>query len=107
MNDPLNVFISKIDGFSSLAPAIQNEHLAYYLHSIGKVTFTASEIDALRAPLKLPAFNTAVRLSADSRKSRTKKNNRFVKAKKGYFLERRVFEELDNKYGRRPTAKAT
>lgn len=105
MENGLDAFISRVEGFSSLTPAVQNEHLAYYLHSIGKPALTAKEIDALRIQLKLPPFNTATRLSVESRASRGKKGSqRFVKANRGYFLERSVFEELESKFGNRPSA---
>jgi hypothetical protein len=107
MDGPLDAFVSRIQGFSSLLPPVQNEHLAYYLHSTGKEAVTATEINSLRAQLRLPQFNTANRLSIDSRTSRDKeKRQRFVKAQKGYALERGVFEELDKEYGHRPTTAA-
>ena len=103
MSDSLDTFISRVNGFASLSPSIQNEHLAYYLHSNGKETVTANDINALRVRLKLARFNTANRLSVDSRVSRNRKI-RFVKAKRGYFLERSVFSELEGQLGTRPTA---
>ena len=107
MDGPLDGFVSRIKGFSLLLPPVQNEHLAYFLHSTDKEAVTATEINLLRAQLRLPQFNTANRLSIDSRTSRDKeKRPRFVKAKKGYALERGVFEELDKTYGQRPTTAA-
>ncbi|MGA2557313.1 MAG: hypothetical protein ABSG04_13670 [Verrucomicrobiota bacterium] len=105
MNAQLDSFVSRIDGFSLFSPSLQNEHLAYYLHSTGKETVTGGEINALRAQLKLSPFNSANQLWIDSRASRDKNNRpRFVKARRGYSLERVVFEELEKKYGQRPTA---
>ena len=86
-----------------MPPAAQNEVLAYYLQSTTKQPVQVAQINALREHLLLPLFNTANQFSNKSRRTRSQKP-RFVKASKGYYLERETYEELHTKYGHRPAA---
>lgn len=105
MSALLESFLARVPTFSSMPAATQNELLIYLLQKDGKQTVTASEIDALRLQLKLSKSGTAVQLSVNSRFKKGRRP-RFVKANRGYSLERGVVEELDKEYGQRPTAAA-
>lgn len=105
MSLELESFLSREPNFSKLPPAAQNELLLYAMVSNGKQSVTASEIDAARERLNLQRFGTANQLSVNSR-TRRGSRPRFVKAAKGYSLERGLFEDFHQKYGGRATAKA-
>ncbi len=103
MSNPVELFISRVPDFSALPSARQNEILVYCLHCDGKAVVTVAEVDAHRLQLKLTPFTTAQQFSLHSKRIKGK-GPRFVKAKKGYSLERGVFEELDKTFGQRPAA---
>jgi hypothetical protein len=105
MSVNLDSFLARVPDFSSMPSGAQNELLLYHPQSDGELSASVAEIDALRLQLKLPKSGTAGQFSAGSHSGRGRRP-RFVKAKKGYSLERAVFEELHKKYGQRPTAAA-
>jgi hypothetical protein len=103
MSGDLEAFLTRVPGFSSMPATDQNEVLAYYLQSNLKKAVRVADIDVLRSRLMIPKYNTANQFSINCRCSKGQRP-RFVKAEKGYSLERGVFEEFQKKYGQRPTA---
>lgn len=103
MKTDLEEFLVRVADFSSMSPSAQNEVLSYHLQSKNKQPVQVAEINDLREQLLLPPYNTAHQFSVNSHSTK-KRKARFVKAKKGYSLERETFEALNTKYGQRPTA---
>lgn len=100
----LEALIRQIDGFAGWKHAQKIRFFGWFLQSVkGQSTFTAAEIRQCFLDLNLDqpsGFSPFI-------KSMTQKKPReMLRVGDRYCLERRLVEELDGKYGRRPTAVA-
>src|SRR5208283_3397210 len=84
--------LATVPGFLEMEGQRQVDHIAYYLTAIREQeSFSASDVIAVFKQLDLkPYSRTAPYISENSSQT----NGRYIRASKGYRLERRTFEDI-------------
>jgi hypothetical protein len=103
----VNEFVRAIAEFAALPSRAQTDLIAYYLIVVlGRASVQAADLAAMRLDLQLaPHKSLATHLSNGTRRSKNKPA-KYVRAQKGYLLERAYQTELAAQYLGRPTAQA-
>lgn len=91
-DEKLDLFASRLDGFSKWAQSKQVDYLAYYLSTQkGKIIFTAKDIEDCISSLALRPYQ---RLSVYLSENVGNKVGKYIKAIGGYRLERATFDTI-------------
>ena len=88
-------FVDRIDGFLDRKASEQIPYFGYYLITYkGQLSFTAKDIDDCFSQIRLPAYSNISAYLSKEQKAR-----RFLKAKVGYVMSKKMYDAIANDIG--------